>query len=178
MVVGKGAAYSQADAALRALIDATRLPFLATAMGRGVVPDRFSSTPYFPLSLFRVTPIGLLSIVCMSDTDQARVAERCSENFVFLMQPPAERQPGAVRGAGGCRRGARVWSQVCRLHDHGAVRPRVLWSQPCARTASPCSSLMLSESGAPCTDLTVDQARGQRARGTWPWQSGACQGAP
>lgn len=39
LVVGKGAALSQADAALRQLVDATGLPFLATAMGRGVVPD-------------------------------------------------------------------------------------------------------------------------------------------
>lgn len=39
VVIGKGAAYSQADQALRALVDATGLPFLATAMGRGVVPD-------------------------------------------------------------------------------------------------------------------------------------------
>eukprot|EP00884_Botryococcus_braunii_P001865 jgi/Botrbrau1/1167/Bobra.0162s0055.1 len=39
VVIGKGAAYSQADEALRALIDGTGLPFLATSMGRGVVPD-------------------------------------------------------------------------------------------------------------------------------------------
>lgn len=39
MVVGKGAAFSQEDAQLRGLIDATGLPFLATAMGRGVVSD-------------------------------------------------------------------------------------------------------------------------------------------
>lgn len=39
VVIGKGAAYSQADAALRAFCKATQLPFLATAMGRGVVPD-------------------------------------------------------------------------------------------------------------------------------------------
>jgi thiamine pyrophosphate-dependent acetolactate synthase large subunit-like protein len=39
LVVGKGAALSQADVALRRLADATGLPFLATAMGRGVVPD-------------------------------------------------------------------------------------------------------------------------------------------
>lgn len=39
VVIGKGAALSQADAALRLLVDATGLPFLATAMGRGVVPD-------------------------------------------------------------------------------------------------------------------------------------------
>jgi len=37
--VGKGAAYAQADAQLRALADATGVPVLATAMGRGVVPD-------------------------------------------------------------------------------------------------------------------------------------------
>jgi len=41
VVIGKGAAYAQADSALRAFIDTTRLPFLATAMGRGVVPDRY-----------------------------------------------------------------------------------------------------------------------------------------
>ena len=39
VVVGKGAAFSQADDELRALVAATGLPFLATAMGRGVVPD-------------------------------------------------------------------------------------------------------------------------------------------
>lgn len=39
MVVGKGAAYARADGALRGLVDAAGLPFLATAMGRGVVPD-------------------------------------------------------------------------------------------------------------------------------------------
>ncbi|BDA45528.1 probable 2-hydroxyacyl-CoA lyase at C-terminar half [Coccomyxa sp. Obi] len=39
VVIGKGAAYSQADAALRSFVAAAQLPFLATAMGRGVVPD-------------------------------------------------------------------------------------------------------------------------------------------
>lgn len=39
MVIGKGAAYSQADAALQRFVAAAQLPFLATAMGRGVIPD-------------------------------------------------------------------------------------------------------------------------------------------
>lgn len=39
LVIGKGAAYSQADAALRTFVERAGLPFLATAMGRGVVPD-------------------------------------------------------------------------------------------------------------------------------------------
>ncbi|KAK9807300.1 hypothetical protein WJX73_009699 [Symbiochloris irregularis] len=39
LVVGKGAAYSQADSALRELVDQSGIPFLSTAMGRGVVPD-------------------------------------------------------------------------------------------------------------------------------------------
>ncbi len=39
MVIGKGAAYAQADQPLRDLVDAGGWPFLATAMGRGVVPD-------------------------------------------------------------------------------------------------------------------------------------------
>ena len=44
MVIGKGAAYSQADAALRQLVDQAQLPFLATAMGRGVVPDTHAAS--------------------------------------------------------------------------------------------------------------------------------------
>ena len=43
-MVGKGAAYAQADAPLRALVDSAGLPFLATAMGRGVVPDSHSNS--------------------------------------------------------------------------------------------------------------------------------------
>ena len=44
MVIGKGAAYSQADAALRQLVGQAQLPFLATAMGRGVVPDTHAAS--------------------------------------------------------------------------------------------------------------------------------------
>lgn len=44
IVIGKGAAYSQADSALRALTEASGMPFLATAMGRGVVPDNASGS--------------------------------------------------------------------------------------------------------------------------------------
>lgn len=39
LVVGKGAAFGQAEAPLRQLVEAAGLPFIATAMGRGVVPD-------------------------------------------------------------------------------------------------------------------------------------------
>ena len=39
VVIGKGAAFSRADKQLTELVAATGLPFLATAMGRGVVPD-------------------------------------------------------------------------------------------------------------------------------------------
>jgi 2-hydroxyacyl-CoA lyase 1 len=39
IVIGKGAAFSQADASLRDFVAAFGIPFLATAMGRGVVPD-------------------------------------------------------------------------------------------------------------------------------------------
>ena len=39
LVIGKGAAYAQADGVLRSFVEATGLPFLGTAMGRGVVPD-------------------------------------------------------------------------------------------------------------------------------------------
>lgn len=43
VVIGKGAAYSQSEAAIRELIKSTSLPFLPTPMGKGVVPDSSSS---------------------------------------------------------------------------------------------------------------------------------------
>lgn len=39
VIVGKGAAYGHAETAIRQLIHQTNLPFLATPMGKGVVPD-------------------------------------------------------------------------------------------------------------------------------------------
>lgn len=39
VIVGKGAAYAKAEKEVREFIDTTNLPFLATPMGKGVVPD-------------------------------------------------------------------------------------------------------------------------------------------
>mmetsp|Transcript_11798 Transcript_11798/g.19224 ORF Transcript_11798/g.19224 Transcript_11798/m.19224 type:complete len:578 (+) Transcript_11798:85-1818(+) len=39
IIIGKGAAYGGADGPLRSLVERTNLPFLATPMGKGVVPD-------------------------------------------------------------------------------------------------------------------------------------------
>ncbi len=39
VIVGKGAAYARAEREVRAFIDLTKLPFLASPMGKGVVPD-------------------------------------------------------------------------------------------------------------------------------------------
>lgn len=39
VIVGKGAAYARAEGQIRKLIEQTNLPFLATPMGKGVVPD-------------------------------------------------------------------------------------------------------------------------------------------
>ncbi|XP_063707719.1 2-hydroxyacyl-CoA lyase 1-like [Culicoides brevitarsis] len=39
VIVGKGAAYAHAETTIRQLIHQTNLPFLATPMGKGVVPD-------------------------------------------------------------------------------------------------------------------------------------------
>lgn len=39
VIIGKGAAYARAEIAIRQLIHQTNLPFLATPMGKGVVPD-------------------------------------------------------------------------------------------------------------------------------------------
>ncbi|KAK7571911.1 hypothetical protein V9T40_014383 [Parthenolecanium corni] len=43
VIVGKGAAYGVSELAVRELINSCELPFLATPMGKGVVPD---SSPY------------------------------------------------------------------------------------------------------------------------------------
>lgn len=39
IIVGKGAAYSRAEAEVAALINSTGIPFLPTPMGKGVVKD-------------------------------------------------------------------------------------------------------------------------------------------
>lgn len=39
VIIGKGAAYARAETEVTALINYTNLPFLATPMGKGVVPD-------------------------------------------------------------------------------------------------------------------------------------------
>jgi 2-hydroxyacyl-CoA lyase 1 len=39
VIIGKGAAYARAEEEVRSFIDKTRLPFLASPMGKGVVPD-------------------------------------------------------------------------------------------------------------------------------------------
>lgn len=39
VIIGKGAAYARAENQIRHLIESTNLPFLATPMGKGVVPD-------------------------------------------------------------------------------------------------------------------------------------------
>lgn len=39
IIVGKGSAYARAEHSIRRLVDETNLPFLATPMGKGVVPD-------------------------------------------------------------------------------------------------------------------------------------------
>lgn len=43
VVIGKGAAYAQAENHIRRLIKETNMPFLPTPMGKGVVPDSHSS---------------------------------------------------------------------------------------------------------------------------------------
>lgn len=43
LVIGKGAAYARAEDVVRKFVDSTRVPFLPTPMGKGVVPD---SHPY------------------------------------------------------------------------------------------------------------------------------------
>lgn len=42
VIVGKGAAYAQAEDKIRKFIDDTRIPFLPTPMGKGILPDSHS----------------------------------------------------------------------------------------------------------------------------------------
>ncbi|RZC32214.1 2-hydroxyacyl-CoA lyase 1, partial [Asbolus verrucosus] len=62
VVVGKGAAYSRAEEEVRDLIAATNLPFLATPMGKGVVPDDSPNSiqPARSLALQRADVVLLL----------------------------------------------------------------------------------------------------------------------
>lgn len=39
VIIGKGAAYARAEDEVRAFVEATKLPFLSSPMGKGVVPD-------------------------------------------------------------------------------------------------------------------------------------------
>src|SRR5207245_4131010 len=39
VIIGKGMAYSRAEAEVRAFIERTKVPFLASPMGKGVMPD-------------------------------------------------------------------------------------------------------------------------------------------
>ena len=43
VVIGKGAAHARAESIIRQLIDSTKLPFLPTPMGKGVLPDSHPS---------------------------------------------------------------------------------------------------------------------------------------
>jgi 2-hydroxyacyl-CoA lyase 1 len=43
VVIGKGAAYAQAESFIRDMIDQTKIPFLPTPMGKGVLPDSHTS---------------------------------------------------------------------------------------------------------------------------------------
>lgn len=62
VIVGKGAAYSQAERPLCDIIERTNLPFLATPMGKGVVPDtsRNCVAPARTLALQRADVVLLL----------------------------------------------------------------------------------------------------------------------
>jgi 2-hydroxyacyl-CoA lyase 1 len=44
VIIGKGAAYARAEEQVRSFIDKTKLPFLPTPMGKGVVPDDHSQS--------------------------------------------------------------------------------------------------------------------------------------
>lgn len=62
VIVGKGAAYARAEIAVRQLIHQTNLPFLATPMGKGVVPDNapHSVAPARTLALQKADVVLLL----------------------------------------------------------------------------------------------------------------------
>jgi 2-hydroxyacyl-CoA lyase 1 len=59
IVLGKGAAYAQAEASIRRLINQTNIPFLPTPMGKGVLPDSHPSNT----SSARSTALKLADVV-------------------------------------------------------------------------------------------------------------------
>ncbi|MEE8386713.1 MAG: oxalyl-CoA decarboxylase [Dehalococcoidia bacterium] len=62
VIVGKGAAYARAEDEVRAFVEATRLPYLASPMGKGVIPDdhRLSVAPARSFALQNADLIFLL----------------------------------------------------------------------------------------------------------------------
>ncbi len=62
VIVGKGAAYSRAEAEVRAFIEATQIPFLSSPMGKGVVDDEhaLSVAPARGLALQEADVVVLL----------------------------------------------------------------------------------------------------------------------
>ncbi len=44
IIVGKGAAYARAEVEVRRLVEASGIPYLATPMGKGVIPDDHPSS--------------------------------------------------------------------------------------------------------------------------------------
>lgn len=62
VIVGKGSAYARAENEIRELISNTNLPFLATPMGKGVVPDNSpnSIAPARSLALLKADVVLLL----------------------------------------------------------------------------------------------------------------------
>ncbi len=62
VIIGKGAAYARAEGEVRAFLDATQLPYLATPMGKGVAPDEapLSVAPARGLALQQADLVVLL----------------------------------------------------------------------------------------------------------------------
>ncbi len=62
VIVGKGAAYSRAETEVREFIEKTRLPYLASPMGKGVLPDdhRLSVAPARSFALQNADVVFLL----------------------------------------------------------------------------------------------------------------------
>jgi 2-hydroxyacyl-CoA lyase 1 len=94
-IIGKGAAWARAEEQVRRFIDETQMPFLASPMGKGVVPDDH------PLS------VAAARTYALQNTDLVFFDWRPPQldHALWLTAPVP---PGSARGAAGhCRRGNR-----------------------------------------------------------------------
>eukprot|EP00117_Sycon_ciliatum_P011895 scpid48618/ scgid13173/ 2-hydroxyacyl-CoA lyase 1; 2-hydroxyphytanoyl-CoA lyase; Phytanoyl-CoA 2-hydroxylase 2 len=120
IIVGKGAAYGRAEVATQGLIDVTRIPFLATPMGKGVVAD---DHPHC---------VAAARSKALSQADVILLLGARLNWILHFGQPPRFRQDVQVIQVDICPEelGNNCWSSQCvRLHGSIAAVTKQLVSE-------------------------------------------------